>query len=138
MIHLDGPRLAATRGGMAGAVIERQALRIAAGLHGGWVPPAVENLAAMIPGCVAKAERDGDVTVEDTIGRLISAALRCTPADLGRNPPELPDARGTSPEELRVLQDDRLRAAIVQHNAARLKRRAHRDRRQRALSRRRG
>jgi hypothetical protein len=108
---------------LSNVLIEHEALRASHNLYP-ILPVAVANVAATIPDVVAKAERDGDVIVEDTTGRLIAAALRSTPADIGRNPPELPESGEATADKLRTLQSLRLARLIRDHDAVGIRRRA--------------
>jgi hypothetical protein len=131
MIHLEGDRIAARRGDLTDEAIVAEAARHASDLYIS-VPPAIDNAVSVIPNCMAKAERDGDTIVEETTGRLLAEALGCIPADLGRNPPELPFSRESTYETLRAKQRRRLLRLIhdlaEKHRKSRKRRNRHKPR----------
>jgi hypothetical protein len=118
--HLDGRLLAERRGDRTPDAIGQEAIRVAADLHR-HVPEAVCQLVRSIPGSIEKAEAHGDLIVEGTVARLIAECLDCTPADLGRNCPEMPFSRNAPVDELRARQRHRLQLLIRKHVNARRK-----------------
>jgi hypothetical protein len=109
VIDLEGERIAELRRGLTGEAIERRALD-AALFH----PWFVRRRAAAIPGHITSAEALGHATVDDLTGRLIAAALNCTPHDLAyANPRE----SGTTRAREMDTQRARLRALLCETRA---------------------